>query len=84
MKNKVKKPTIRELQKTLKMNIEVIEQLYRNQDMLREQIKILEIKLRQKTETDMMTERVKLANSLGQMIEATSKAIMFIVAKEQM
>lgn len=38
--------------------------------------------MEQKIDTHMMRERIELARALGLMIEATSKAVMFIVAKE--
>lgn len=38
--------------------------------------------LDRRLDTSMMKERIQLCSSLGQLIEATSKAVMFIVGKE--
>ena len=55
------------------------------QNRLEEQKKLTqhwETKAKERLDMQMLDARIKLANSLGQMIEATSKAIQFIVGKE--
>lgn len=37
-----------------------------------------------RVDTQMMAERIKLANSLGQLIEATTRAVNFVIGKECM
>lgn len=81
---KTKKPNIRQLTKELKelnqRHSELTEIYYKiaadNRD--------LKAKLQARLDDRQLEQRNKLASSLGQMIEATSKAISFIVGKEVM
>jgi hypothetical protein len=78
----VKKPTVRSLQKELKTVRELNDAIRASERALIIENNKLRNELKQKIDDKMLSERQKLCNSLGQMIEATSKAIMFIVAKE--
>jgi hypothetical protein len=49
-----------------------------------EQTKVWKKKYDERLNTQMLDARIKLANSLGQMIEATSKAVVFVIGKEVM
>lgn len=82
MKFKKKKPTIRGLQKELKISRDLNEQIKHSEMIQSIENNKLVSQLREKIDTHMMRERIELARALGQMIEATSKAVMFIVAKE--
>lgn len=44
----------------------------------------LEAKLRERVDQSMIESRIKLANALGQMIEAVTRAVVVVVAKETM
>jgi hypothetical protein len=48
------------------------------------QTELWRTKAEQRLDTQMLDARIKLASQLGQMIEATSKAIAYIVGKEVM
>lgn len=66
---------------------ELIEQNNNLRSALQEQRKLTihwETKAKERLDVQMLEARMKLANSLGQMIEATSKAVQFIVGKEVM
>lgn len=78
----MKKPSVRKLQAELKSLHLLNDALRTNEQRLNIKNKELEQRLQARLDTSMLDQRIRLANSLGQMIEATSKAVMYIVAKE--
>lgn len=64
------------------MSQEISEQRRKIITELQDENRELRNKLQARLDTSMLDQRIRLANSLGQMIEATSKAVMYIVAKE--
>lgn len=49
---------------------------------LKTQLQAKDYEYQVKNDLDMMRERVKLASSLGQLVEAVSKAVVFVISKE--
>jgi cellulose biosynthesis protein BcsQ len=79
---RLKKPTVRSLQEELRAAHQMINDLQSREFTQRARAEELERQRMVRVDTTMIQERIKLANALGQMIEATSKAVMFIIAKE--
>lgn len=80
----VKTPSRRQMINTISLLQERINTLTGEVHSLRTALSQREAQLRTRLDQSMLKERIALSNSLGQMIEATSKAIMFVVGKEQM
>lgn len=76
-KTKKAKPTKRELEQQELINHQS-NRLYT----LEAENSKLRAQLQNRLDVSMLAERQKLANSIGQMTEAVSKAIMYLVAKE--
>lgn len=79
---KIKKPTIRSLQRELKSKEIVIHDLIERNKQLGLEINSLRNSLKNRNDDRMLTERRALCSNLGQMIEATSQAVKFIIGKE--
>jgi len=79
-----KKISVRKLQKVLQAKQEEINTCRQLNDTLRKSETFLKGEIQKVKNERFLDERIKLCSSLGQMIEATSKAVMFIVGKEQM
>lgn len=79
---KSKKPSNRQLSQRLKEQAELITQQRNLIHEYRRENESLKEKINTRLDTTMMQQRIQLASNLGQMIEATSKAVMFIIAKE--
>jgi len=81
-KKVIKKKTVRQLEKELKEMGERAEsqrQLYLK---IYQENQELKQKLQARLDDRQLEQRNKLASSLGHMIEATSKAVMYIIGKE--
>lgn len=78
----IKKPTVKSLQRELKTARELNDAIRTSERALRIENDNLKKQLQQRIDDKMLSERQKLCNSLGQMMEATSKAVMYIVGKE--
>jgi hypothetical protein len=77
-----RKWTKKELEKQLQASVESVERLRQENDVLYRRAKALELQLSQKVDDRMIAARTQLCNGLGQMLEATSRAVMYIVGKE--
>ena len=83
-KNQIKKPSYRQLTRSLKGSEAVSKNRERLMYEYIEKCKILEIKLRERLDLSMIQERRQLAQALAAMTEGVSHAIRYVVGKEVM
>jgi len=81
-KKVIKKRTVKQLEKELKILQESYNKLLESEIAIRTHNRELSAKLQMRVDDRQLEQRNRLASSLGQMIEATSKAVMYIIGKE--
>lgn len=81
---KIRKPSYRSLEKRVKEQAEFVKEQQRRINELGTNLRAAIDHNRRIRQETFLDERIKLANSLGQMVEAVSRAIHVVIGKEQM